>query len=145
MSLNMQLIPMTPNPIFEEPVQEKETWGLLTNAGEWSVKNAENCRFWNETMVHKDGTVIYEGISEADPKFQRPAAFKVDSTLGMPAFMNGPVALWEGQSIEAKTSRMSQEDLEELVATHHSNLFLYRVFLQGDDPILYVRMHLREQ
>lgn len=145
MSLNMQLIPMTPNPIFEEPFQEKETWGLLPNAWEWSVKNAENCRFWNETMINKAGTVIYEGISEGDPKFQQPATFKIQEPWKLPKFMAGPVALYDGEVIEAKTARMTVGDLEHMLQYHYDNLFLYRVYTQGSDPVLYVRMHLREQ
>jgi len=145
-SLNVQFIPMVKDAIFEEPYHEKETWGLLTNVWEWSVQNAERCRYHNEVCSGKvDGTVItYTTIGETDPIFQRPVAFKVDH-VNSPTYMAGPIALWEGQVIEARTVRMSMEELEALFFTQKHNLFLYRAYYQGSDPILYVRMHICDQ
>ena len=146
-SLKVEIIPMVKDTIFGEPFQEKETWGFLSNAWEWSVQNAENCRSWNEVKSSKvDGSVvIFASIPEDDDRYERPAVFKMHEPWKSPKFMAGPVALWEGEIIEARTVEMTVEDLEYLIRDHHENLFLYRAFTRGSNPNLYVRMHIRDQ
>jgi hypothetical protein len=136
------IIPMTPEAIFEEPYQEKETWGIC-NQHEWAVINAAEARRWNEytNKVQRDGDKSeYIQYLQSDPAdLETPVAFRCNIE-NFPNFMMGPTAIFEGAALFAVTRKMSLEEFETMIYNHGSKIFIYRVYRRGAEDLIRVRM-----